>query len=93
MKLVLRFLKPYRRLCGLTILAMLLDVAGGLIVPRLTADMINIGIESGSLSFIIQKGLAMLAATLAGRRRSAAGKLAVCGSVGKNRKRYEKCRL
>lgn len=57
MKLVLRFLKPYRRLCGLTILAMLLDVAGGLIVPRLTADMINIGIESGSLSFIIQKGL------------------------------------
>lgn len=65
MKLVLRFLKPYRRLCGLTILAMLLDVAGGLIVPRLTADMINIGIESGSLSFIIQKGLAMLAATLA----------------------------
>ena len=53
MKLVLRFLKPYRRLCGLTILAMLLDVAGGLIVPRLTADMINIGIESGSLSFII----------------------------------------
>ena len=45
MKLILQFLRPYRRLCLFTILAMLLDVAGGLLVPRLTADMINIGVE------------------------------------------------
>ena len=35
MKTVFQFLKPYRRLCVFTILAMLLDVAGGLLVPRL----------------------------------------------------------
>lgn len=64
MKLILHFLKPYRRLCVFTIFAMLLDVAGGLLVPRLTADMINIGVESGSLEYIIGKGIAMLAVTI-----------------------------
>ena len=64
MKLILQFLKPYRRLCLFTILAMLLDVAGGLLVPRLTADMINIGVESGSLDYMIGKGIAMLAVTV-----------------------------
>ncbi len=64
MKLILHFLKPYRRLCVFTIFAMLLDVAGGLLVPRLTADMINIGVESGSLEYITGKGIAMLAVTI-----------------------------
>ena len=64
MKLILHFLKPYRWLCVFTILAMLLDVAGGLLVPRLTADMINIGVESGSLDYMIGKGIAMLAVTV-----------------------------
>ncbi len=64
MKLILHFLKPYRWLCLFTILAMLLDVAGGLLVPRLTADMINIGVESGSLDYMIGKGIAMLAVTV-----------------------------
>lgn len=64
MKLILHFLKPYRWLCVFTILAMLLDVAGGLLVPRLTADMINIGVESGSLDYMIRKGIAMLAVTV-----------------------------
>ena len=64
MKLILQFLRPYRRLCLFTILAMLLDVAGGLLVPRLTADMINIGVESGSLDYMIGKGIAMLAVTV-----------------------------
>lgn len=67
MKMILHFLRPYRRLCAFTILTMLLDVAGGLLVPRLTADMINIGVESGSLDYMIGKGIAMLAvAVLAG---------------------------
>ena len=64
MKIILHFLKPYRKLCVFTILAMLLDVAGGLVVPRLTSDMINIGIGSGSLDYMIRKGMAMLAVTL-----------------------------
>ena len=64
MKMIFRFLKPYRWLCFFTILVMLLDVAGGLLVPRLTADMINIGVESKNLDYIIGKGIAMLAVTV-----------------------------
>ena len=43
---------------------MILDVAGGLFVPRLTADMINIGVENGDLNYMLAKGAAMLAVTL-----------------------------
>ena len=74
MKTILRFLKPYRMLCIFTILAMLLDVAGGLIVPRLTADMINIGVANGDLQFMFEKGISMLIVTLL------AGGGALCGS-------------
>ena len=43
---------------------MILDVAGGLFVPRLTADMINIGVENGDLNYMLAKGAVMLAVTL-----------------------------
>lgn len=64
MKTILKFLKPYCKICVLTVLAMLLDVAGGLFVPRLTADMINIGVESRNLSYIVEKGIAMVLVTV-----------------------------
>lgn len=64
MKTIFRFLKPYGKLCVFTVLVMILDVAGGLFVPRLTADMINIGVESRDLSYMFEKGVAMLVVTL-----------------------------
>lgn len=64
MKTVLRFLKPYKRLCVLTLLTMLVDAAGALLIPTLTADMINIGVSGGDLHFIVQRGLAMVAVTV-----------------------------
>ena len=64
MKTVLRFLKPYKRLCILTLLTMLVDAAGALLIPTLTADMINIGVSGGNLNFIVQRGLAMVAVTV-----------------------------
>ena len=64
MKTVLRFLKPYKRLCVLTLLTMLVDAAGALLIPTLTADMINIGVSGGNLNFIGQRGLAMVAVTV-----------------------------
>ena len=64
MKTIFRFLKPYGKLCVFTVLVMILDVAGGLFVPRLTADMINIGVESRDLSYMFEKGAAMLVVTL-----------------------------
>lgn len=50
MRLILQFLRPYRRLCLFTILVMIFDVAGGLLVPRLTADMINTVWRAGTLT-------------------------------------------
>ena len=47
MRTFLRFLKPYRGLCLLTLLVMALDVAGALYLPTIVADMINIGVAGG----------------------------------------------
>lgn len=64
MKTLLRFLKPYKALCAFTLLVMVLDVAGTLYIPTLVADMINIGISSGNMDYVIQKGVVMLAVAL-----------------------------
>lgn len=64
MKTLLQFLKPYKTLCAFTLLVMVLDVAGTLYIPTLVADMINIGISSGNMDYVIQKGVVMLAVAL-----------------------------
>lgn len=64
MKLILRFIKPYRWLCAGTILVMILDVAGGLLIPTIAADMINVGIGGGNLRHLLQGGARMLAVTV-----------------------------
>ena len=67
MKTILRFMKPYKGLCFFTLLVTILDVAGGLLIPRLTADMVNIGVAGGSLGYMLEKGGQMiLTAFLAG---------------------------
>ena len=67
MKTVLRFMKPYKGLCFFTLLVTILDVAGGLLIPRLTADMVNMGVAGGNLSYMLEKGGQMiLIAFLAG---------------------------
>lgn len=58
MRTFLRFLKPYRGLCLLTLLVMALDVAGALYLPTIVADMINIGVAGGDLDFILAQGRA-----------------------------------
>ncbi|MDO4582460.1 MAG: ABC transporter ATP-binding protein [Planctomycetia bacterium] len=60
MKLILRFIKPYRWLYAITIFAVGLDVIGALLIPTITADMINIGVSSGNVEQILQKGLLLL---------------------------------
>ncbi len=60
MRTFLRFLKPYRGLCLLTLLVMALDVAGGAVPATIVADMINIGVAGGDLDFILRKGGLML---------------------------------
>lgn len=64
MKLLLRFMKPYRALVAVTLLVLLVDNVGTLLVPTMLADMINIGIGTGDFDYIVHGGLAMLGASL-----------------------------
>ncbi len=73
MKTLLKFLRPYKWLCLLTLLVTLLDVGGALYIPTLTAEMINIGVGSRDMQLILQKGELMLVAALAAGGGTLAG--------------------
>lgn len=60
MKTILHFLKPYKKLIFFTILFMIFDVIGALYIPKITAEMINIGVGNGNMDYIFQKGIIML---------------------------------
>ena len=48
MKLILRFLKSHWKLCLITILFVIVDVVGALIIPTFAADMLNQGTTAGA---------------------------------------------
>lgn len=50
MKTLVRFLKPHKGLVALTLLILLIENAGTLLVPTMLANMVNVGITSGSTS-------------------------------------------
>ena len=64
MKHIFRFIRPYKRLTVLALLFVILDVLGALIIPTITADMINVGVGNGDLDYIIEKGIWMLIVTV-----------------------------
>lgn len=64
MKTLIPFLKPYRSKCIFILIVTLADVAGSLLIPTVTADMINIAVEGGHMEQLIQKGLLMLGIAL-----------------------------
>ncbi len=58
---LLRFhLAPYRRVLGLIILLLVLQVLGTLYLPALNADIINNGVAEGDTTYIIEVGAWML---------------------------------
>ena len=61
--LLLRFLKPYKRLIAVTLAVLLVDNVGTLLVPTMLANMVNTGIARGDTAYIMQNGLFMLLAT------------------------------
>ena len=63
MKTLVRFLEPHKGLVALTLLILLIDNAGTLLVPTMLANMVNVGITSGSTEYILRNGLLMLGAT------------------------------
>ncbi len=67
MKTLLPFLKPYRRHCAIILIVTLADVAGALLIPTITADMINLAVGGGDMAQLVKMGLLMLGiATLSG---------------------------
>lgn len=64
MRTILHFLKPHKKLAILSLLFVIFDVAGALYIPTLTADMINNGVNTGNMDYIIQKGILMIAVTI-----------------------------
>lgn len=63
MRLLMRFMKPYRRLVAVTLLVLLIDNVGTLLVPTMLANMVNTGITTGDVDYILRNGLYMLIAT------------------------------
>lgn len=64
MKILLSYLKPYRIRCVLIMLIVAADVAGSLLVPTITAEMINIAVGGGSINDLIFPGVLMLGISL-----------------------------
>ena len=56
MKLILRFLKPHWKLFVITILLIILDVAGALYIPTLVAEMMNEGTSKSTLNDLLATG-------------------------------------
>ena len=59
----MRFLKPYRGLVAVTLLVLLVDNVGTLLVPTMLANMVNTGITTGDVDYILRNGLYMFIAT------------------------------
>mgnify|MGYP000034291513 CR=1 FL=1 len=64
MKILMRFIRPYRGLAAAALLFVFLDVAGALVIPTITADLINVGVGTGNMDYIIEKGILMMAVTV-----------------------------
>ena len=63
MQLLMRFMRPYRGLIAVTLFVLLIDNVGTLLVPTMLANMVNTGITTGDVDYILRNGLYMLIAT------------------------------
>ena len=64
MKFILRFLKPHWKLCAVTILLLIVDVSGALVISTFAAEMLNLGTSGATLEVLFAIGLKMAAASL-----------------------------
>lgn len=64
MKLMVRFIKPHLKLCILTVVLLIIDVAGGLYIPTLAAQMMNQGVAGSSFELLLRTGIKMAIGSL-----------------------------
>jgi ATP-binding cassette subfamily B protein len=59
-RLLTRFLRPYRRALGFVIVLLLVQAIANLSLPDLNADIINNGVLKGDTGYILSTGAFML---------------------------------
>lgn len=64
MKTILSYLKPYRMQCIAILIVALADVAGSLLVPTITAEIINLAVAGTSMEALLDKSVVMLVISL-----------------------------
>ena len=64
MKLIIQFIRPHWKLCAATILLLIIDVTGALIISTLAAKMLNLGTSGASFETLIHTGILMAAASV-----------------------------
>lgn len=80
MKLILQFLKPHWKLCLITVLFMIIDVIGALIIPTFAAEMMNLGIAGVDFIVLLHTCEKMLVAALISGTAAILGAL-VCADL------------
>ncbi len=61
MKLILQFTRRHWLICAVTIVLLILDVMGGLFIPTLAAEMLNLGASKASFEKLFDTGIKMAA--------------------------------
>ncbi len=64
MRLILKFLKPHWKLCVITVLLLIIDVAGALYIPTLAAEILNEGTSGSTFDTLLGTGIQMAAASV-----------------------------
>ena len=64
MKLMMQFIKPYRKLLIFTILLIFLDVISALYIPTLVAEMLNQGTSGSTMNDLYMTGIQIVIASL-----------------------------
>ena len=64
MKLILQFIMPHWKLCAATIVLLIVDVTGALVISTLAAQMLNLGTSGASFEMLLGTGAQMVAASI-----------------------------
>ena len=64
MKLIFQFIKPHWKLCVATILLLIVDVTGALVISTFAAEMLNLGTAGASFEVLLRTGLKMAIASI-----------------------------
>ena len=65
MKLILRFLRPHWKLTLLTVVLLVVEITGGLFIPTLVAEMLNLGTSGATFEAVWHTGVKMAVVSLA----------------------------